>query len=703
MAAVQDARNGNDSSAQWVGAMGLSGLFGLLWRQVWLILAVVALFLGLAAAYLYLIERTYSAAVEILLDPRDQRILPNDPAPTGTGSDVALVESQLTLLQSDTLFREVISRLNLTADPEWVKDDAVNAYLESAVGAGKDRTVAVAQVALEALRKSISVRRAERTYVVEIRAQSRDANRATQIANTIAEAYVSGQMEALRTRSRQANEALTSRLSALRDDLRNAENKLQDFRQKNGLVGAQGTLVSDQQLQELSLRLIQAQVRAAESRSRAEKMAQLARSGGLDGTNEALASPTLAALKTAVTEARRNEAELSATLGDNHPALIEAREQLRAVSGQAGMETARIANAAQADAQVAMQQEAALQRELSNLKVNAQNIDAALIGQRDLERDVQSARQIYEVFLNRAKETRERQGIETPNAVIIAPAALTSQTPFPGRSLVFGLALAAGLALGSVLALFRGHLRNAVAGGAQLRALTGVETLQVGGARRSGLLGLRRSGASAVAAVAASGELGVAARALRNELRDTPLRRGERTLVCASPNTTEDASAVALALAEAVAIGGERVLLIDASPSAHLSNSLGAARAAGLSDALNGDGALDTTAVQQKNRAIWVLGAGKSPGKRTAAASAKLTQLVLTAATQFDFVVIVPGPLLNDPDALLLCAASDQIVLAVRENETGADDVQHALRLLGRNRDKLRRVVALSDSGRRAA
>jgi hypothetical protein len=41
-------------------------------------------------------------------------------------------------------------------------------------------------------------------------------------------------------------------------------------------------------------------------------------------------------------------------------------------------------------------------------------------------------------------------------------------------------------------------------------------------------------------------------------------------------------------------------------------------------------------------------------------------------------------------------------VLAVREHETNAEAVQRAMRLLGRDREKLRRTVLLS-SGRQAA
>jgi polysaccharide biosynthesis transport protein len=699
MAVTQDFRGPYANGASAMPALGISALVSVLWRNAWTILGVLAVFLALAAAFLLLNDRKFTAESKVLLDPRDRRVLPTDMAPTGTGSDTALVESQLSVVTSDAVLSKVAQDLKLTANSEWVNEADLMAFLASPAGQGLDREGATRAVALENLRKAVTVRRSERTYVMEIRAQSRDANLAVRLADAVAASYIEGQTQELRTRNRDVNEALTARLSSLRADLRTAEDKLQEFRQKNGLVGAGGTLVAEKQLQEMSLRLVQAQARAAETKSKAEKMAALARSGGLQDTADALASDTMKNLKTALAVARQREAELFPALGDNHPTLIEARAQARALSGQVAAEAARISGAAQAEADVAANQEREIAAALQDLKSNAQTIDAALIGQRELERDVASARQIYEVFLNRAKETREREGIETPSASRIGMASLTSPSAFPGRGLVLGLATLGGLGLGMALALFQAHLKNGVAGAGQTRALTGGEVLAVSGAKGSGLWG-GNSGRRAVERIAASADLGVASRALRNELRDAPMRRSEKLLACLAPTDAAGASAVALKLAEAVAVGGERVLLIDADArDGALSKAVALDGAPGLSEVLQGDADLQTVCLKNHERGIWTLGRGVGPNERPASESAKLSSIVSAAAAQFDVVVVVPGPVTTDADALLIAAVADQIVMVVSEHETSADAVQRSVRLLGRDREKLRRTVLLSSGG----
>jgi Mrp family chromosome partitioning ATPase len=408
-------------------------------------------------------------------------------------------------------------------------------------------------------------------------------------------------------------------------------------------------------------------------------------------------------LKTALATARQREAELYPTLGDDHPTLIEARSQVRALAGQVAAEAGRIAGAARAEADVAAGQEREIMAALNELKTGAQTIDSALIGQRELERDVASARQIYETFLNRAKETREREGIDTPSASQIGVAALMSPNAFPGRTLVLGLAVLGGLGLGMALALFQAHLKNGVGGAAQARALTGSDVLAVGGARPSGLLRAIGDGRGGIERIAASADLGVAARALRNELRDGPMRRGERILACLSPDDAQAAAAVALKLAEAVAVSGERVLLIDADAGAgSLSKALALDGVPGLSEILQGETDLQTAVVKNTERGIWCVGRGVGQPARPAAESAKLADTLAAASAQFDYVVVAPGAVLTDADALLSSAAADQIVIVACEHETNADALQRLVRLLGRDRDKLRRTVLLS-SGRAAA
>jgi uncharacterized protein involved in exopolysaccharide biosynthesis len=76
-----------------------------------------------------------------------------------------------------------------------------------------------------------------------------------------------------------------------------------------------------------------------------------------------------------------------------------------------------------------------------------------LIELRDLERDVEAERKLYEAFLNRAKQTAELEQIATPGARILAPAAFPLSSSYPPAFLVLLIAAVVGIGLGSVIAL----------------------------------------------------------------------------------------------------------------------------------------------------------------------------------------------------------------------------------------------------------
>ena len=91
-----------------------------------------------------------------------------------------------------------------------------------------------------------------------------------------------------------------------------------------------------------------------------------------------------------------------------------------------------------------------------------------LIKLRELERKAQSNRLVYEAFLVRAKETAEQENISTPNARIIADAAVPHLPSFPPRAL---LLLAAGI-LGLFVGILAAILRDLSAGMFAVRAAT---------------------------------------------------------------------------------------------------------------------------------------------------------------------------------------------------------------------------------------
>src|SRR5437762_11741443 len=99
----------------------LKELIRIVKRRRALILWIAAVPLLLALLYDVFATPLYTASTQILIDPRDRRIVSNEVTPEALAADggVAVVESQLLVLTSDIVLRRAIARAHLDTDPEF--------------------------------------------------------------------------------------------------------------------------------------------------------------------------------------------------------------------------------------------------------------------------------------------------------------------------------------------------------------------------------------------------------------------------------------------------------------------------------------------------------------------------------------------------------------------------------------------------------
>ena len=87
-------------------------------RRRWRTIALTTLsVMGAAALFILVSPTSYTASTQILIDPRDRRILGTEVMATSTGADPTLVESQLRIITSDAVLARVVAALKLDADP----------------------------------------------------------------------------------------------------------------------------------------------------------------------------------------------------------------------------------------------------------------------------------------------------------------------------------------------------------------------------------------------------------------------------------------------------------------------------------------------------------------------------------------------------------------------------------------------------------
>jgi uncharacterized protein involved in exopolysaccharide biosynthesis len=207
--------------------------------------------------------------------------------------------------------------------------------------------------------------------------------------------------------------------------VREAEERVEAFKSRNHIVGANGQLVDEQKLHELNNQLGIAHARTEEAKARYEQVERLQRSKSEIGAfAEAVQSPTITALRTQYAEIMRRQAEQVSTLGARHPAVIEIEAQTERLRRVIDEEINRIALSARNDFEGAQANEEALSRNLETLKRTTMTTNEAMVALRELDRDVQASRAVYEFFLVRARETGEQERLDTNNVRVISTADL---------------------------------------------------------------------------------------------------------------------------------------------------------------------------------------------------------------------------------------------------------------------------------------
>jgi polysaccharide biosynthesis transport protein len=407
-------------------------------HKVYPLIGLLAGLLVTAAVELVLTPR-YRATIQILIAPVDLRLVEKSVQPSAPAADsnVMQVETETRILTSDRVLRRVVRRERLTDDAEFQTrsgsrlDGPIDA-LRAAVGkAPQPTTTADRELdALRMLQRNISAKRTERTYVVDLTVESIDPEKSARIANAIGTAYLDEQANARAEAARRATDSLSARLNEQRERVTHAEEQVERYKAQHNMVDAGGRFVDDQQLTDLNNQLTVARGRTAETKARYDLVLQLRR-GGLDqgAIPEAIQSSTLGLLRDQYGTIARQEANLAAELGPRHPRVIEARAQLREAQQQIGGEINRIAEASRIDYERALANETTLTNNLTTFKQRAVDTGLASVKLRELEREAEASRAVYESFLVRAREIREQEHLDTANVRILADA-----QPPPGRS-----------------------------------------------------------------------------------------------------------------------------------------------------------------------------------------------------------------------------------------------------------------------------
>jgi uncharacterized protein involved in exopolysaccharide biosynthesis/Mrp family chromosome partitioning ATPase len=380
----------------------------------------------------------YSATAQLYVDPRELQLVDRELTPRAqdTSGLAMVVESQARLITSNNVLLQVIQDTHLDKDPEFGGDSrSMMASLLGLFGLDSrsaDGATPGQMAALEALNRHINVKKTDRTFIVDIDVWSDNPAKAAMLANAISNAYLAESKKSQATAARRATNDLSGRLKELQERLRNAENTLAVYKAENNFVGTQDALISDQQLSASNQRLAVARALTLDAQAKHDQIETSRRTSTDAGAiPEALQSPTIANLRAQYADAGKRYAELTSELGPRHPALRQIEKQVEDLRRTVNEEVGRFTQSAKNDLARARDYEASLNKALEAQKRQSVQLSQASVRLRELERDVEASRDVYQSFLKRSRETEEQETLNTSNARIIGEASVPQRRTFP--------------------------------------------------------------------------------------------------------------------------------------------------------------------------------------------------------------------------------------------------------------------------------
>ena len=367
-------------------------------------------------------------------------------------------------------------------------------------------------------------------------------------------------------------------------------------------------------------------------------------------------------------------------------------------------EVNRIALAARADYQSAKASEDLLTRNVDALKQNTLATDASMVSLRELQRDVQASRAVYEAFLVRARETGEQERVDTKNIQVISKATLPQNRTSPPSNTILALgAILLGIAAGSGLVMLRETLQGAMP---QLPASVS-SRLKLGIERKAALPPAEVSSAVPVLAKlpGVDAPFGLDAmddpnsrfargiRTVYEAVRASHKKSGNPSILIVACNDDNDTAAVALTLA-ALAAATQRVLLIDADLERRTLSAIDADRTeAGLVDVAVGRRLLSDVVVRDRSTNINLIPFVSPNSRRDRKIKDDDVRVAFAQTKHFDMVIVAAMDLSGDPSTRFFAGLVDHIVLVTKADQADRGTVDAVVSGLGLDARKVRGAV----------
>jgi len=394
-------------------------------------------------------------------------------------------------------------------------------------------------------------------------------------------------------------------------------------------------------------------------------------------------NPGVMEAKTRLNDLMADKARLASRYLPGHPDLIKVEGQIDSARAALVAQRSRVIESARNDYEAAIHEERSFSGQLESQKGAAMDLDRKSGAYLVLQRQAETNRQVYQSLLQQQKELRVVSNSRTNNVQVMDRAEVPGAPFSPNARRDWFTAIVAGLIVALGLAFGMEYLDDTVK-----------TPDDVTGRLRLPMLGLVPTvPGTQVPLLSASvpDDFGEAFRSLRTSLVFTASPDGPRVVAVTSSHPLEGKTTTACNLGIVLALGGSRVLLVDADmrrPGLH--TVVGVPNETGLSHLLVGQARVRDAVQKTSQQNLFVISAGRiPPNPSELLTSDRMNALVDNLRSgPFDWVIIDTPPVLAVTDAVLVSRSVGSVVFVIGSEMTRRVHAERAIETLSAGRPK---------------
>ena len=659
-------------------------VLGLSLKYRWLIAAICSAAIAIGFLVTFMSTPVYRATTVIQIDRMAPRVVKLDHSDSDAryiGGPDRFFETQYDLLKSRSLAERVAANLDLGAKPDFLSPSSPSGWANfrnmifPRAKAVDNRTLEQRKTAAaRMIMGGLSVDPVTNSLLVKISYDSPDPSWAQQIANGIADTYISVNLERRYGATAYARNFLKERLDELKLKLEESEKALVAYADKKEIIT---TSDGQHSLADTDLKALnEALQKTTMSRIHLqEEWEQATGTTGL-GLPQVLLDPSIQALRTQRATLLAQYQEKLGTFKPAYPDMVRLKSQIDQIDHILKEAVITIKQSLKAKYEAALQEEESLRKKIGEAKSTVINTRNKEIEYNILKREADTNRTLYQGLLQQYKDVGVAGAVDTNNVAIIDRAQLPGSpfTPVLRKNLLISFVL--GLLATALTIAVLEILDDTFKSPEEVEEQLGLAVL--------GIIPLATSDVVTDIKDSPNSPLAEAYRSFRTALQFSTDQGAPKSILVTSARPGEGKSTTALALAINFAQLGTKVLLIDAdlrNPSQH--RNLKVENKAGLANYLAGGGGSGGIFQQTQIPGLYFMASGPlPPNPAELLAGPKMLSLLSAASENFDTIVIDSPPIMGLADSPLLASIAGGTLLVMATADTRRGVIRAALKRL---------------------